>query len=395
MTNSTIICVLGMARSGTSLTTKMLNLMGVYLGREENLPKPRVYNPRGTWEHKLIHKLNEEILSRLGGNWFTPPDFPPGWENAPEFEDLREQALTVIQKDFTAAEIWGWKDPRTCLTLPFWQQLLPPMRYVICLRNPLDVVLSLERFVGCTLEKGFYLWLLYTKFALEHSVGQQRILISFEDLVNDWQNELQRLSRFLDKPDLAMQAELKNAVQATIDEKLQHHHTSIDALTNVLRVYENFSRTEPFQQNNLDQELQKVLDIVGPEAKRKEAWKKRIEYNRWMERLHLSTQEIAALIPPGESFILVDDGKWGYEVVTNRRAIPFLERDGQYWGSPPDNQTAIQEFERLRQSGARFIVFGWPAFWWLDYYVEFDRYLRSKFRCVLRNDRLVVFDLRS
>ena len=116
-------------------------------------------------------------------------------------------------------------------------------------------------------------------------------------------------------------------------------------------------------------------------------------YWTWMERLQMATQEIATLIPSGYTFILVDQDQWGGEVVVGRHAIPFLERDGQYWGPPLDDDTAIKELERLRQSGASFIVFGWPAFWWLDHYAELHRYLRSEFSCVLKNSRLVVFNL--
>ncbi len=100
------------------------------------------------------------------------------------------------------------------------------------------------------------------------------------------------------------------------------------------------------------------------------------------------------MIPRGESFILVDEDDWGTEdVMAGRRCIPFLQRGGQYWGSPADDEAAIREFEQLRREGASFIAFAWPAFWWLEYYSGFHRYLRSEFRCVLENDRLVVFDL--
>lgn len=116
-------------------------------------------------------------------------------------------------------------------------------------------------------------------------------------------------------------------------------------------------------------------------------------YWTWNERLQMATQEVEALIPPGETFILVDQEQWG-QVVAQRHAIPFLERDGQYWGPPPDDETAIREIERLRRAGANFIVFGWPAFWWLYKYSELHCHLCSKFRCVLKNSRLVVFDLR-
>ena len=108
----------------------------------------------------------------------------------------------------------------------------------------------------------------------------------------------------------------------------------------------------------------------------------------------LSREEIAALIPPGDALILVDQAEFGSEIAAGRRPIPFLERGGEYWGPPPDDATAIQEFERLRKSGASFIVFGWPAFWWFGYYPGFHHHLRSTFRCVMENERVVVFDLR-
>ncbi len=104
---------------------------------------------------------------------------------------------------------------------------------------------------------------------------------------------------------------------------------------------------------------------------------------------------IAELILPGDAFILVDQAQLGIVVPVGRRAIPFLERDGQYWGPPPDDDTAIRELERLRQSGASFIVFTLSARWWLHYYIGLRDHLRTKFRCLLENDRLVVFDLRS
>jgi len=116
------------------------------------------------------------------------------------------------------------------------------------------------------------------------------------------------------------------------------------------------------------------------------------------ESLHqilLACEDLTGLIPSGSSFIFVEWDQWGPgQIVAGCRAIPFLERDGRYWGKPLDDLTAIQEIERLRRAGASFMVFGWPAFWWLDYYSDLHRHLRSEFRCVLENERLVVFDLR-
>src|SRR5205823_6297255 len=57
------VCVLGMTRSGTSLTMRTLNLLGVYLGPEsELLPGPDASNPKGFWEQDKLKRLNNAIL---------------------------------------------------------------------------------------------------------------------------------------------------------------------------------------------------------------------------------------------------------------------------------------------------------------------------------------------
>jgi hypothetical protein len=118
----------------------------------------------------------------------------------------------------------------------------------------------------------------------------------------------------------------------------------------------------------------------------------RLKQKTWCNRLERAIREIAEQVPPGHNFILVDQDEWGMSEARNP-PVPFLERDGKYWGRPPDDETAIRELERLRGAGASFIVFGWPAFWWLDDYQVFDDYLRSHYLCVLENERLVVFNL--
>jgi len=122
-----------------------------------------------------------------------------------------------------------------------------------------------------------------------------------------------------------------------------------------------------------------------------ERWKA----NAWWHQVHRAVEEVLRLVPAGESFILVDEDHWGLgDDLEARRRIPFLERNGEYWGEPPDDAIAIRELERLREAGAGFIVFGWPYLWWLDHYHGLTQHLRSKFSCVRENDALVVFDLR-
>jgi glycosyltransferase involved in cell wall biosynthesis len=115
----------------------------------------------------------------------------------------------------------------------------------------------------------------------------------------------------------------------------------------------------------------------------------------WLRRLKQATSEIDQLVPAGQPFILVDDDAWAMGSGGKRHPIPFMEKNGQYWGPPADDSEAIRELERQQRAGVRFVVFTWPSFWWLDYYGGLNDHLRTNVPCVIENDRLVAFDLQE
>jgi hypothetical protein len=234
----TIVCILGMHRSGTSLVARVLNVLGLSLGPEEHLMRPNSANPAGYWESRPVKRLNDDILSRLGGTWFDPPEFPRGWERGPELAELRQRARELIEADFSGSELWGFKDPRSSLTLPFWQGILAPMRYVICLRNPLDVAASLEGKEEETLppEQGIRLWLTYVRGALAHTAGHPRELIFYEDLMRDPEVVVRGLARFIGRRRSATEPEVRGAVGAVVSENQWHHRTAVPNVVDATRL---------------------------------------------------------------------------------------------------------------------------------------------------------------
>ena len=108
--------------------------------------------------------------------------------------------------------------------------------------------------------------------------------------------------------------------------------------------------------------------------------------------LDLAAQDLTEVIAPNHAVIVVGE-ELRQRTAGTRRTIPFLELRGEYWGKPPDDETAIRELERLRGSGSNFLAFAWTAFWWLDEFPGFARHLESEYRRVVSNDRLVLFDL--
>jgi glycosyltransferase involved in cell wall biosynthesis len=113
----------------------------------------------------------------------------------------------------------------------------------------------------------------------------------------------------------------------------------------------------------------------------------------WFYRLQNVTRQLQSLVPEGEKFLIVENGSWGMDRSIGRTPIPFLEKDGAYYGAPPDDPTAIRELERMRAQGATLVAFGWPAFWWMEHYPAFAAYLRTNFKQVANNEDLIAFKL--
>jgi hypothetical protein len=112
---------------------------------------------------------------------------------------------------------------------------------------------------------------------------------------------------------------------------------------------------------------------------------------------HLMVRQLAAdigqVVPSGQPFLLVDESHLTLKKDISAWAVPFPETGGYYAGPPADAAAAIQELERQRSKGVSSLVFSWSAFWWLDSYPALTEYLHQNYPCIVRNERLAVFDL--
>jgi SAM-dependent methyltransferase len=115
----------------------------------------------------------------------------------------------------------------------------------------------------------------------------------------------------------------------------------------------------------------------------------------WYVRLQQAVADIRLFVPENASLILINDNQWSLaeSELRPRQILPFLEHDGQYWGAPPDDATAIAELTRMQQTGATHVAIPWHCFWWLEHFTGFDGYLRHSCKCLLANDRVIIFQL--
>ena len=174
------------------MLTRLLHACGLELGPESEMMAAQGDNPDGFWENLRFVALNDEILSELGGAWDLPPvrDF-----KSDRLDPLRAKAELLIE-DFRSAAHWGWKDPRTSLTLPFWQELLPTLKVIVMVRNPLEVAYSLRKRNGTSYAFGLRLWEIYNRFLLEATQPDHRIVTRYDLFFEDPLKELQRITDF-------------------------------------------------------------------------------------------------------------------------------------------------------------------------------------------------------
>ncbi len=122
--------------------------------------------------------------------------------------------------------------------------------------------------------------------------------------------------------------------------------------------------------------------------------------NRWhggshhAHSVHVVEEQVAAVTPPGAVLIVADLNEGGFgQSMAGRARLPFVEREGQYFGPPADDAHAVSELKRLHAAGATHFVLLWPAFWFFDTYPLFEQHLRNAHRCLLENARVIVFEL--
>ncbi|MEM7585726.1 MAG: sulfotransferase [Acidobacteriota bacterium] len=231
------VIILGMHRSGTSLLARLLEKQGLFVG----------WKLAANHEASYFNKRNSWLLASAGGRWDTPAAFDhvlddhaglalatdylrQGLSALPIVEFLGPRRYLSYRSLLAVREPWGWKDPRTTVTLPIWLALFPEARLVHMVRNGVDVAQSLTKRQGAGRELGrqnlerhpkliqllpkkgwfgtspraasresaFQIWEEYLAYAERFTAGMgERLLeLRYEELLASPQREMERLLDF-------------------------------------------------------------------------------------------------------------------------------------------------------------------------------------------------------
>lgn len=137
MTDSKVLVITGMHRSGTSLLTQWLYKCGMHVG--DNFMGAGIGNEDGHYEDLDFYQYHKNVLKDFHLSEDGMIDEPLVTLSDGQLHEMRK---LVKQKNATQQQ-WAWKEPRTCLFLDHYRQLLPEARYLVILRDHRSVVSSL------------------------------------------------------------------------------------------------------------------------------------------------------------------------------------------------------------------------------------------------------------
>jgi hypothetical protein len=150
MTMPRNVLIVGMARSGTSLTAAIFARAGYFVGAQSDrhIREGDDNNPFGYFEADDVVEANRRVLLAVG---FTS-------RNTWNEDVISRDAIDAIAKlpplpgeperieRWNEHAPWLWKDPELCLTLSYWHRVLPSdTRVVVVTRDPEAIYRSFRR----------------------------------------------------------------------------------------------------------------------------------------------------------------------------------------------------------------------------------------------------------
>jgi glycosyltransferase involved in cell wall biosynthesis len=204
--------IVGVEQEGVSLVVRLLQLLGIGddagAGRDAGAP---------SFEQEVA-EIDDELLHRFGGrDELDPPHFPADWESSSEVGDLAGRARAAIARDQHDDLLFGASDPQLCLTLPFWRRVLPQLKCIVLVRNPIEVASALvDTGRAPSLAVAAELWCRYTEASLRSSDAERRLVVFYEDLRRAPDLELSRVAEFLGRPEGAADPDVAQAFRAEL-----------------------------------------------------------------------------------------------------------------------------------------------------------------------------------
>ncbi len=222
-----IVVILGMHRSGTSLVANFMNAIGVDFG-PDRMPADE-FNAAGYWESDAIYQIHEKILYELHCTWQgVPLQLPVNWWRNSNIQQLKSGLLDFVRSECERTDkIWGFKDPRTAILLPLWQEIFDELQlephYILAVRHPGSVAASLSRRNDFSSSHSQALWLRTNLDALSLTRNHLRVIVDYDRWFDSGWEQARAVIDSLNLSRSISEAQIAEALDQVIHPGLRHH----------------------------------------------------------------------------------------------------------------------------------------------------------------------------
>ncbi|MFC1738363.1 hypothetical protein ACFL1G_04845, partial [Planctomycetota bacterium] len=149
----------------------------------------------GHFEDTAFLSLNRQILQVAGGSWKNPPKKESIYKVREQFEGTIRDLIN--RKN---SSLWGWKDPRTVLTIDLYMPYLNNPHLIICSRNAESIANSIvkrDKIDFCEAEKIVSIYLKRIEEFIAENPSLPMINVFYEDALQSPEMMLENLISFL------------------------------------------------------------------------------------------------------------------------------------------------------------------------------------------------------
>ncbi len=217
--------VLGNARSGTTLATGILKALGVAM--DADYGKPSVHAPRGFCESLDAHLINtkifqlaakEPIIEGIDAHW-SPPDHNDILAQKPFVE---KDIINFVNKFSQDHELWGFKNPKTSLTIDLFLPHLENPHFIIMQRNPLTNAIACHKIFHLPFDYTYKVVNYYNyrlaEFYMQHHYPT--IFLNFEEIRAHPIQIAKKLAKFVQ---VEFDAEKRERIEEFVVKETQKH----------------------------------------------------------------------------------------------------------------------------------------------------------------------------
>ena len=141
------IIIVGMHRSGTTMITKMLEGLGLFMGKQQEKNAESLYFYHiNNWIFRICYARADMPHNVRYLNPTTKQILLQSMEY--QLQSSRRYVYLGWKHFFTYKNIknldipWGWKDPKNTFTYDLWKEIFPQAKVIHIYRNPIDSVSS-------------------------------------------------------------------------------------------------------------------------------------------------------------------------------------------------------------------------------------------------------------